>query len=120
MKNKKGILLFEVVVAVTVLAVGLTIVSRSFTSCIRALEIARDYNTAIILAEQALWDLENKEVDSWERDGEFEGKANFSWQQDNEDVEGLKLKDVELGVKWKRRNRDYKLTIATSMLNEEE
>lgn len=117
--NKKGILLLEVIVAVAVLAVGLTTISRSFTNCIRVIETAKDYNMALILAEQALWELENEKPDEWSSRGDFKDYPAFSWEQQNEATEGLNLKRLDLDIHWERRNRDYRLSIATFISDEE-
>ena len=117
--NKKGILLLEVIVAVAVLAVGLTTISRSFTNCIRVIETAKDYNMALLLAEQALWELENEKPDEWSSKGDFEGYPSFSWEQKNEETEDLNLRKLDLDIHWERRNRDYRLSVATFILDEE-
>ena len=119
MNNSKGILLLEVIVAVAVLAVGLTTISRSFTNCTRVIETAKDYNMALILAEKILWELENKKPDEWESGGEFEDYPAFSWGQENKESEDLELRELDVDINWKRRNRDYKLNIATFISDEE-
>ena len=115
LNNKKGILLLEVIVSVAVLAVGLTTISRSFTNCMRVIETAKDYHTALILAEQVLWEIENKEPEEWDSRGDFEDYPEFSWQQNNVEVEDLSLKELDLDIYWKRRNRDYRFSIVTFM-----
>ena len=117
--NEKGILLLEVIVAVAVLAVGLTTISRSFTNCIRVIETAKDYNMALLLAEQALWELENERPDEWSSKGDFEDYPAFSWEQKNEETEDLNLRKLDLDIHWQRRNRDYRLSVATFILDEE-
>lgn len=105
--------------AVAILAVGLTMISRSFTNCIRVMETSGDYHRALILAEQVLWDLSTKEPDEWETDGDFEDDPEFKWHQDNEEDDELKLRELDVDIRWRRRNRDYKLRIATFVSDEE-
>ncbi len=112
-RNKKGILLLEVVIALTIAAVGMTVVSRSFATCIRALENTSDYNMAVLLADEVFWGLETKEPDNWPQEGKFEKYPSFSWTQESKDREDLGLKDVKVKINWKRRNRVYTLTIST-------
>lgn len=124
MKNKKGILLFEVVMAVAILAIGLTLVSRSFTNCLRVLESARDYNLAILLADEVFLDLETKEPEEWPSEGDFKEYPRFNWTLETEEVEiedfeDMELTEVELHINWERRNRNYKLVIPTYMTYEE-
>lgn len=105
--------------AVAVLAVGLTMISRSFTNCIRVLEAAGDYSTAVVLAEEALWNLEITEPDDWESDGKFKDNPKFRWSQRNKEKEDLELLELKVDIEWRRRNRDYKLRIATFAPGEE-
>jgi len=119
-KNEKGILLLEVVVAVAVLATGLTMVSSSFTTILRVAETSKDYNTAIALADQVIFEeFEMKVPEEWPSQGDFK-EDPFSWSQSSQDVEGRPLKALQLDVKWRRRNRDYRLKINTYMPYEEE
>lgn len=110
--------------AVAVLAIGLTMVCRSFTNCLRVLESAKDYKLVAFLAEEVFLNLEMIEPDYWESEGKFEGYPGFNWKLEtsdfeSDDFEDLELKEVKLHINWKRRNRNYKLTIPTYMEDEE-
>lgn len=52
--KRSGFALIEVLVAVVVLAVGITFVLRSFSTSIRALKISRDYMMASALLDETL------------------------------------------------------------------
>ena len=119
LRNKKGILLLEVVMAVAILAVSLTMILRSFTNSTRMIESSGDYSTAIILAEEALWGLESVTADAWASGGKFKDFPGYSWSQDNRIMEDLALREVGLGIEWSRRNRNYKLRIAAFLPDEE-
>ena len=77
--NDRGFLLFEVMVAVVVLAVGLTLVLRSFNSAIATVKGLQDYTTAMFLLEEKMFQLETEGV---EDEGKFENEFNnFSWNE---------------------------------------
>lgn len=112
--------MLEVVVAVAVLATGLTMVSSSFTTILRVAEASRDYNTAIALADQVMFEeFEMKEPDEWPSHGDFK-EDPFSWSQNSQNVEGRPLKALQLDIKWRRRNRDYRFSINTYIPYEED
>jgi Tfp pilus assembly protein PilV len=124
-RNKKGMLLVEVLVAVTVMGVGLTMVSRSFTNCLRVLESAGDYHIATVLAEEVFTRLTVMDADDWPSKGKFDDYPKFSWTLESGDFEAegfedIELKEVTLQVRWERRNRDYRLTIPTLIHSNEE
>ncbi|PIU41216.1 MAG: hypothetical protein COS99_06690 [Candidatus Omnitrophica bacterium CG07_land_8_20_14_0_80_42_15] len=119
-KNSKGILLFEVIIAVAILAVGLTTVSRSFSTCLKALENTKYYNAASFLADEVFFTLENTPQDIWPEKGTFEGYPAFSWNVEVTKTEDARLRDVEVNINWKERNEDYKLTIFTLMPEDEQ
>jgi len=120
MKAKRGILLLEVVITATILAVGLTMILRSFTSSIRTMEAAQDYSTAIILAERVLWDLKMKKPDERESYGQFKDFPGFEWSQESLEDDELNRAKLNLYIKWKRRNRDYSFKVATYTYYDEE
>ena len=116
MRNDKGILLVEVVMAVAVLAVGLTLVSRSFTNSIRVLESSRDYTLAAFLAEEVLWELQAHPPDTLESEGTFEDHPNFKWKQDTiKDWDELELNDMSVSIEWGRRMGIYTITLLSSV-----
>ena len=61
-KKNKGLLLFEVMLTIIILSVGLTLILRSFYSSLNATKIAQYYTTATLLIEDKMWELENEGV----------------------------------------------------------
>jgi len=120
MRNKKGILLLEVVVALIILTTGLVVVSRSLASCLRALESVTDYNTAVMLADEVFLGLEVKDPNDWAEGGSFEEYPNFSWTLESEDDDELNLKRIKLDIGWKSRGRDYNLPLYLIVRKDEE
>jgi hypothetical protein len=82
LQRQGGFLLLETLLAVIILAVGLTLVVRSFGSSIHALGTSGDYTRAIVLLEERLWDLEAKgSIAPGVTTGKFsEEDRNFSWE----------------------------------------
>ena len=93
LKNRrKGFLLFEVLLGVSIMAVVSVFVIRSFSVSLRAAEISRKYTQAVFLLEELMWDLERKSIRDKkvlieEPQGAFpllgkgtEWREKFSWQ----------------------------------------
>ena len=60
-RNRKGYLLLEVVASIAVIAIGLTVILRSFTSSLRASKIAQEYFEASLLVQDKMAELEGLE-----------------------------------------------------------
>ena len=60
-RNSKGYLLLEVVASIAVIAIGLAVILRSFTSSLRASKIAQEYFEASLLVQDAMATLEEQE-----------------------------------------------------------
>ncbi len=58
--SQAGFMLIETLLAVVILAVGLTLVVRSFGSSVSALGTSVNYTKAMGLLEEKLWELEVK------------------------------------------------------------
>ena len=104
--NDRGFLLFEVMVAVVVLAVGLTLVLRSFNSAIATVKGLQDYTTAMFLLEEKMFQLETEGV---EDEGKFENEFNnFSWKIDFIPIEEAALDKIEVSILWNTANTTKK------------
>lgn len=60
LRNNKGYLLLESIASITVIAIGLAVILRSFTSSLRASKISQEYFTATSLLNDNICDLEGK------------------------------------------------------------
>ncbi len=82
----RGFLLVEAVLAAVVIAVGLVFVTRGFSSHVRALRAAEEYDTLTALARGKLLELEasrmfEPDTSSDERAGVFEApRAAYEWR----------------------------------------
>ncbi len=135
-QRKTGFLLFEVMVTVAILSLGLTLILRSFTTSLQAARTSQDYMRACLLLEEKLWELEEEaeatrklttrpsrgnflasnERDRWRR--------KFSWQIFTEDLRDEEGKDtyldkVKVTVAWKEGRGERKAWLTTYLVNEE-
>lgn len=58
MKDERGFLLIEAMLALVVLSVGIVMVFRAFSSCLSAAQFSRTRYAAALIAEGNLWELE--------------------------------------------------------------
>lgn len=136
-KNKKGFLLFEVMVTVAILSLGLTLILRSFTTSLSAARTSQNYMLACLLLEEKMWELEEeaestKKITTEPSRGEFAAsnekdkwKERFSWEivcEDLQDEEGeeTSLDKATVNVAWKEGGRKREVHLTTYLVNEEE
>jgi general secretion pathway protein I len=103
-RNRSGYTLLELMVASAILAVGLTVVMRSFTAGIESLRVSEQRSVATILAQQrlaeiqALTTLEDK-TDSGSVEPPWD---KFRWQSEIRTMEQYPdLKQVRVVVAWR-------------------
>ena len=114
LKSNKAFLLFEVLVAVVVLAVGITFVLRSFSSSASAVKGIEDYFTAGSLLEEKVFQLEMLGPDKVPQEGKFEsGLEKFSWKINSVPVAGLPLYKVDLSIIWDTQNTAKMISVET-------
>jgi len=107
-----GFLLFEAMISVCVLAVGLMLVLRSFNTAVMAVKGLQDYTSAMFLMEEKMFQLEQEGIEETGRTGEFgEGSAcltanrkRFLWRIDSVPAEGVSLDRVNIAVMWDTAN----------------
>ena len=123
-RNKKGILLFEVMLTVIILSVGLTLILRSFSTSLNAAKSAQHYTTATLLIEDKMWELENEgAIDAdLNEEGQFpEPHQGFNWQLETKDkpIQGQtgKLNEVRLTVFFQEGKRKGSTFITTYLPN---
>ena len=112
-KNLKAITLIEVVLAVTILLLGLVLVGRSFITSLRAIKMSHNFLVAHLLLEEKIWQKQEEQArpEGFILDDEeekfappfeaFSYKINFTEQ---EGAGGLFKSTFE--VYWQRRGRE--------------
>lgn len=106
-KNKKGFLLFEVMITVAVLSLGLVIIIHSFTSCLNGTKAIVGYINADFYLEKKMWDIENGLEDICGED------EKYKWKLDTIVIEDTDLSEAVLSVSWNQNNIEKKLTLTT-------
>jgi prepilin-type N-terminal cleavage/methylation domain-containing protein len=117
----RGFSLVETLLAVLILAVGLTLVLRSFGSSLDALGNSADYTRALALVEQKLWDLEAKgSIAPGTHTGQFseEEHQNFRWEVKASAPLEMGLCETQVTILWARRGRARAVSVVTYLRRE--
>ena len=78
-----GFTLLEVMVAIVILGLGLTVVFELFSGGLKSVEISNDYSNAVILANKKMGELSLKEkLDVGKETGDFSKEDNYKWEVD--------------------------------------
>ena len=122
--NKRGSLLIEALLAISILSIALTLIVNSFLSSFRASVYAKDYTLATILLENKLCELKEK---GFIADGVHE-EENFAQPHEkfryhlesknvnNDDQRGV-FNEVKLSVTWPSGRRSNNITLVTYLFN---
>jgi prepilin-type N-terminal cleavage/methylation domain-containing protein len=115
-----GFSLVETLLAVVILAVGITFVLRAFGSSLDALGNSAEYTRALALAEARLWELEAKgSVAPGTSSGEFtEQDRGFRWAVKASDLGDTGLCETQVTVSWDRRGRPRAVSLVTYLKRE--
>lgn len=112
---KKSFLLFEVILTIIILSIGLSGLLFTFHKNIKAYQTYLDYSQALTYLSQKNFDLE---LDSLRgklelsQEGGFEEDPNFKWRYFWEELEGFNsLKKLTLEIFWGKRRRKGRLRI---------
>lgn len=113
LKSNRAFLLFEVMIAAVVLAVGITLVLRSFNTSIMAIKGLQDYSKAMFLAQEKMFQLETEGIEKTGREGKFDDK--FAWEIDSVAVEDVPLDKVKIDVVWNTADSNRTFSVQTYM-----
>src|SRR3990167_10484574 len=81
--SQKGFTLLEVMVAIVILGLGLTVVFELFSGGLKSVEISNDYSNDVILANKKMGELSLKEkLDVGKETGDFSEEDNYKWEVD--------------------------------------
>jgi len=121
-RSRRGYLLLEVVVSIAVVAIGLTVILRSFSSSLRASKIAQEYFDASLVLQETLCGFEETEkLDGGLAAGETAGKVSgtpYSLETKITRISDLDpLNEVSAAIYWKNRDRNERIEIGTYLKN---
>jgi type II secretory pathway pseudopilin PulG len=115
-----GFSLVETLLAVFILAVGLTLVLRSFGSSLDALRNAAAYTRGLALVEERLWDLEaTGSIVPGTYGGQFaEEDRDFRWEVQAAEPKETGLCETRVTVSWAQRGRPRAISVVTYVRRE--
>ncbi|MFC1704068.1 hypothetical protein ACFL1E_04730 [Candidatus Omnitrophota bacterium] len=120
-RNKKNALsLVEAMVTIVILSTSLILIVRSFSACLRAIQITKGYAIAELLLEEKMWEIKLLEPLAEEilEDGQFpEPYESFAYTIETSDVENSlepeALAELVLTVHWQERSRNNNISVVT-------
>jgi prepilin-type N-terminal cleavage/methylation domain-containing protein len=130
LKNN-GFTLIEVMLVVTILAVGLVMVVRSYTSSLQAIKVAQNLAIANLLLEKKIWEWQEKKGRVEELSLEEEqGSFTLPFDGFNYGVSFIEQEDLPLEyegrlykgsfeVSWEQRKRRHTTSSVTSLRSKE-
>ncbi len=127
-RSQKGSLLMEVLLAISILSVSLTLIVHSFLSGLRASVYTKDYSIALSLLQNKLFELKQKNPvsDSLDESGDFdEPYQKFKYHLKTESLDETQslngLAKATLDVSWVsgKSKKDISLSTYLFKLQEE-
>jgi general secretion pathway protein I len=125
-RDIRGFTLLEVLVALVLIALSVTVIMQLFSANLRSLSASEDYTAAVVKAENRMREL----LESGpfvEGESREESPGGFAYDVSirealPEKTEGLgvRLMEVELTLRWKMGSRDRALTLKSLKLVERE
>jgi general secretion pathway protein I len=123
--DEGGFSLLEVIVALTIMAIGFMTVLQLFSGSVKSIGISDQYLKAATLANSKLGELELMDFATNEVSGVFENEENFSWEietrpyssQANEAGGNVNLSEFILRVLWKDGQLDRQLELTTLQIS---
>lgn len=96
-----GFVLFEVMLSLAILCLGLILILNSFKVGLKAVKASNDYTQATLLLAQRIGELENVKytLSAGKIEGVFEDAPKFTWAAEIKELQGIK--EVKIIVEWK-------------------
>lgn len=119
--TKHGFTLLEVLVALAILAIAVTLVLQLFSTNLRSIITSEDYVRAAMAADERMREIslaEDLDQGSWvETDGPYTTRVVVSEVlQEKTDTLPLRLLQIELTLSWKKGLRSRSVTLTTARL----
>lgn len=111
----------EVIVALSIMAVGFASLMQLFSGSIQSIEMSGEYLKGITLANHKIGELELEDFETDQFSGKFEDEEDYRWELEvepyetplnNEDL-NIAVFKVKLRVFWTARNRERNVELAT-------
>lgn len=125
-KSNKAFSLLEVIITVAILSTAIVFVFRAFTTVLSSVKFSQNITLACFLAEDKLWEIENKQKDtkgplSTASGTEKIQEQDFNWDYTVTEIQDLNLVELKFNVNWKEnvREKEYVLNFATYLIPKE-
>lgn len=117
--SNRGFSLLEVIIAVGVLAVAITVILQSLSYSARITGLSGDINAAVLLARDKLQELEFAQARGELTAGKVSGLKNkFSWSYNLSEInQNSKLYKVDCEISWSRMDQEQDIRFASDLKN---
>jgi prepilin-type N-terminal cleavage/methylation domain-containing protein len=114
--NKQGFLLLEVIIAIAIVSIGLTVVLQALSFCAKSSALCRDITSAVFALEDRMQEMEFNArrgtiPDQTTQIKEKYGKFEFAYAL--KPLAGIDLRELNYDASWKSMNRDEKISLNT-------
>jgi len=119
--DKKGFLLFEVMISILIITTALLFIVRSYSVSKNSIQRSTVALETSLLLEEKMWEFEEKgEIEECSKTGDFRGKEGYSWRLNARHLENSDLNLIDLEVFHKKDPVNTKYSIRTYLRNKEE
>lgn len=124
-RDESGFSLLEVIVALTIMAIGFMTVLQLFSGSVKSIDLSDQYLKAVTLANSKMGELQLMDFPVNEVSGVFENEENFSWEVEtrpysselNEAGGNINVSEFILRVLWKDGQKDRQLELTTLQIS---
>lgn len=112
-------MLLEVILSVLIIASGLSFIIRSYSTSLKATNIAKSLQRACLFLEEKLFELDMKgNIEEGQTSGVFEGGENYSWYLTAEPLdEKEEINKVGLSVVYGSGRQSRRVSVSTYLRN---
>jgi general secretion pathway protein I len=114
--NQRGFTLLEIVVALTIAAIALPVLLRSFSEGTKRQSLIENKTTALYLLKLRMSEVEMLgDLQVGSEEGEFGSNSRFSWATDIAESDTDGLYEVTVAVSWQERGQQKTVELITYM-----